>query len=385
MRNRKASVVRFLQYPSRMALPSARLFVPFRCSRTRRPSWAAPFVLIVALTACETPAVRWVDTEAEATNLPSPLTYPPYVATDSTLQASSPYADFLLTQDLWREAGGTSLLAPAAAAMAEAGDVVEPHAMLPAVQTAPAPLTSLGNGNAPVDSLRCARSIRIVSAGARGQVAVWWSRGAGGRVRLAAAWRDSIMAPTPDSAAGGAAGAPVGAPARAWRGPIMVDSLDQGPGDAQAAERGAYGCARPAPSLAIDKKYGYVHVAYALTGPEGPGVFYAHQMDPRSQFEPPIAIIYGERIGDARVAVDGDLVAVAYEDPNSGLGRRKIGLAVSRTAGHLFEDRLTASGGISNARDPHLIVRGRAVVVGWSETADGADPVFRLRRARVAR
>ena len=81
----------------------------------------------------------------------------------------------------------------------------------------------------------------------------------------------------------------------------------------------------------------------------------------------------------------GDVVAVAYEDPNSGLGRRKIGLAVSRTSGHLFEDRLTASGGISNARDPHVIVRGRAVVVGWSETADGADPVFRLRRARVER
>ena len=81
----------------------------------------------------------------------------------------------------------------------------------------------------------------------------------------------------------------------------------------------------------------------------------------------------------------GDVVAVAYEDPNSGLGRRKIGLAVSRTSGHLFEDRLAASGGISNARDPHVIVRGRAVVVGWSETATGSDPIFRLRRARVER
>ena len=381
----KASVVRFLQYPSRMALLPARLPVPLRLSRTRRSPWAAPFVLILALTACETPSVRWVDADAEATSLPSPLTYPPSVATDSTLLASSPYADFLLTQDLWREAGGISLLAPAAAAMAEARDSVAPHAMLPAVQTAPAPLTSLGNGHAPIDSLRCARSMRIVSAGARGQVAVWWSRGAGGRVRLAAAWRDSVVAQAVDSAAGGAAGAAVAVSSAAWRGPIMVDSLDQGPGDAQAADRGAYGCARPAPSVAIDEKYGYVHVAYALTGPEGPGVFYAHQMDPRSQFEPPVAIIYGERIGDARVAVDGDVVAVAYEDPNSGLGRRKIGLAISRTSGHLFEGRLTASGGISNARDPHVLVRGRAVVVGWSETADGSDPIFRLRRARVER
>ncbi len=329
--------------------------------------------------------MSWVDAEAVATDLPSPLVYPPFVATDSTLEAATPYADFLLTQDLWREAGGTSLLEPTISAMPEAKESVENHATLPPVQTAPAPMTLLGNGSAPADAMRCARSLRIVSAGARGQVAVWWSRGAGGRVLLAAAWRDSIQTATSDSAAVAVAGAPVVAAAGAWRGPILVDSLDQGPGDAQAADRGAYGCARPAPSVAVDKKYGYVHVAYALTGPEGPGVFYAHQMDPRSQFEPPVAILYGERLGDARVAVDGDLVVVVYEDPNSGLDRRKIGLAVSRTSGHLFEDRLTASGGISNAEDPHVLVRGRAVVVGWSETAAGSDAMFRLRRARVER
>jgi hypothetical protein len=368
-----------------MALPSARVPAPFRQSRNRRPILVAPLAFTLLLTACEKPVIQWADADAVATELPSPLTYPPYVATDSTLEAASPYADFLLTQDLWREAGGTNLLEPTISAMPESKETVENHATLPPVQTAPAPLTSLGNGNAPTDSLRCARSIRIVSAGARGHVAVWWSRGGGGRVRLAAAWRDSVVAPAADSASGGGSGATAAPPGSAWRGPIMVDSLDQGPGDAQAAERGAYGCARPAPSVVVDKKNGYVHVAYALTGPEGPGVFYAHQMDPRSQFEPPVAIIYGERIGDARVAVDGDVVAVVYEDPNSGLGRRKIGLAISRTSGHLFEDRLTASGGISNARDPHVIVRGRAVVVGWSETAVGAEPVFRLRRARVER
>ena len=369
--------MRILQYPSRMALPpvrtSAPIRIPIRRSRNRRYQMLASVALALLCTACEKPAVSWVDAEAVATDLPSPLDYPPYLATDSTLDASSLYADFLLTQDLWREVGGTSLLEPTIAAMSEAKDSVANHTMLPPVQTAPAPLSSLGNGIAPADSMRCARSIRIVSAGARGQVAVWWSRGDGGRVRLAAAWRDSVVAATSDSAA------------RAWRGPILVDSLDQGPGDAQAADRGAYGCARPAPSVVVDKKYGYVHVAYALTGPEGPGVFYAHQMDPRSQFEPPVAIIYGERLGDARVAVDGDVVAVVYEDPNSGTGRRKIGLAVSRTAGHLFEDRLTASGGISNSRDPHVLVRGRAVVVGWSETAAGSDAIFRLRRARVER
>lgn len=164
MRNLKASVVRILQYPSRMALPPARTSAPFRLSRNRRQALMLPFALALALgvTGCEKPAVRWVDADAVATNLPSPLVYPPYVATDSTLDASSPYADFLLTQDRWREAGGTNLLEPTMVAMPEAKDSIENHAMLPAVQTAPAPLTSLGNGNAPADSLRCARSIRLV-------------------------------------------------------------------------------------------------------------------------------------------------------------------------------------------------------------------------------
>ena len=368
-----------------MVLPPVHTLAPFRVPRNHRRYVLVPVAFTLLLAACEKPAVGWVDAAAVATNLPSPLVYPPYVATDSTLDASSPYADFLLTQDLWREAGGSNLLEPTISAMAEATQTVGNHAMLPPVQTAPAPLTSLGSGNAPADALRCARSLRLASAGARGQVAVWWSRAGEGRVRLAAAWRDSAIAPPIDSAAGGASGAVAGTVAGAWRGPIMIDSLDQGPGDAQAADRGAYGCARAAPSVAVDQKNGYVHVAYALTGPEGPGVFYAHQMDPRSQFEPPVAIIYGDRLGDARVAVDGDVVAVAYEDPNGGVGRRKIGLALSRTSGHLFEDRLEASSGISNARDPHVVVRGRAVVVGWSETAVGSDPLFRLRRARVER
>lgn len=335
--------------------------------------------LLLAVTACEQPVVSWVDPEAEATTLPSPLVFPPSVAPDSTLVATSPYADFLLTRDLLREVGGAALLAPALDAMPEAREALTSPATLPPVATGPAPRTALGDGALPDDPQRCARSVRVAEAGARGEVAVWWHRADGGRVHLAAAWRDGVAAP-----AEAAEGAPV--VPRAWRGPILIDTLDQGPGDAQAADRGAHGCARPAPSVAVDRTNGYVHVTYALTGPEGPGVFYAHQMDPRSAFEPPVAIIYGDRLGVARLAVDGEAVAVVYEDPNSGVGRRRIGLAVSRTAGHLFEDRLTASSATADARDPHVVVRGRAVVVGWSELAAGpADPVFRQRRARFLR
>ena len=120
MRNRKASVIRILHYPSRMALPSVCPLAAFPVSWSHRPRLAAPLAFLFALAACDTPPVRWVDAEAVATSLPSPLAYPPYVATDSTLNAASPQADFLLTQDRWREAGGQSLLEPTIAAMAEA-------------------------------------------------------------------------------------------------------------------------------------------------------------------------------------------------------------------------------------------------------------------------
>ena len=168
-----------------------------------------------------------------------------------------------------------------------------------------------------------------------------------------------------------------------WRGPFLVDTLDQGPQDARAAERGAVGCARPAPGVVVDDRHGWVHVAYALTGPEGSGVFYAHQMDPRAPFEVPVAVVYGDRLGTVRVAAAGDVVAVAYDDPNSG-ARPAVALALSRTGGHVFEERRLAGDGTGTAEDPHVAVRGRAVVVGWSERpAPGAPPVFRTRRALV--
>lgn len=324
-------------------------------------------VLVAGLAGCEAPAAQWLDAEPVATTKPSPLRHPPFTPYDSTLADSTPVAAFLLTQDQLREAGAVTLLAEPLDAIPEAAQSMSAAAALPSMSMPPAPAGSLGEGDVPLDASRCARSLRLAVAPGRGRVAVWWTRVTGGRVHLAAAWRDSI-------AAEGRLGA--------WRGPILVDTLDQGPRDAQASDRGAYGCARPAPSLAVDSLNGYVHVAYALTGPEGPGVFYAHQMDPRAAFEPPVAVLYGERLGEARVASHGELVAVAYEDPNSR-GRVITAVAISRTAGHLFETRLTASGG-TTARDPHVAVRGKAVVVGWSDfPSPDADPVFKIRRAIV--
>jgi len=313
--------------------------------------------------------VSWADDAAVATTDPSPLTHPVVVPIDSAMRESVPTAPLLQLQDLLRETRAIALLAPRLTAMPESRLRAEPQPVMPmSMATAPPPAAlSLGDGEAPIDSLRCARSLREALAPTHGRVAVWWSRRERGRVMLLAAWRDTLAA---QSTLG------------AWRGPIVVDSLDQGPGDAQASSRGSAGCARPAPSVVVDDTHGYVHVGYALTGPEGPGVFYAHQMDPRAAFETPQAIVYGDRLGAVRVSASGDVVAIAYDDPNGG-ERPRIGLAVSRTSGHLFEDRMIASSAVANARDPYVAFRGRAIVVGWSEMPKGGEPIFVVRRAVV--
>jgi hypothetical protein len=317
-------------------------------------------------TACDDKAVVWVDEAPIVSAAPSPLAHPPYVPMDSGLRADSPEAEFLLVQDLMREAGAATLLSQTLMDMPEANEAVAMGEMLPMLPMAMAPLTPMGDGDEPLDTARCARSLRMALAPRRGRVAVWWSRRENSKVWLQAAWRDTMPAE-------GRLGA--------WRGPIVVDSVDQGPGDAQAADRGAAGCDRPPPSVVVDDTHGYVHVAYVLVGPEGPGVFYAHQMDPRATFELPAVIMYGDRLGTVRVAASGNLVAVVYEDPNSG-ARPRVGLAVSNTSGHTFEDRLTASGSSSIAHDPYVVVRGRAIVQGWSELPPaGGEPTFRIRRA----
>lgn len=340
---------------------------------TVRPrSFSSPLLaaLLLLASACEAPAVSWVDDAAVATADPSPLTHPPVVAIDSTMRESAPTASLLQLQDLLRETSAQGLLVPRLDAMPESRLRAEAQPVTPMTMamSAPPAALSLGDGDMPVDSLRCARSLREALAPMHGRVAVWWSRRERGRVMLLAAWRDTLVA---ESRLG------------AWRGPIVVDSLDQGPGDAQASLRGSAGCSRPAPSVVVDDTHGYVHVGYALTGPEGPGVFYAHQMDPRAGFETPQAIVYGERLGAVRVAASGDVVVLAYDDPNGG-ERPRIGLAVSRTSGHVFEDRIIASSKIANASDPYVALRGRAIVVGWSEVpTGGGDAGFRVRRAVV--
>ena len=131
------------------------------------------------------------------------------------------------------------------------------------------------------------------------------------------------------------------------------------------ADRGANGCRRPAASVAADAATGYVHVAYALVAPGAPGVFFAHSMPGHFMFHAPVPIVYGERPGRTSVAASGDVVAVAYEDPNAAEPR--VGLALSRTLGHTFEHRVAASTGVGAAVEPRVALAGGTVAVAWRQ------------------
>ena len=141
---------------------------------------------------------------------------------------------------------------------------------------------------------------------------------------------------------------------RAWSPPAAIDTTDQS----------VSGCRRVPPAIAADSASGYVHVVFALLGREGPGLFYAHSMDAGATFHSAVPIFYGDRLGRASVAADGDVVAVAFEDPNSRAPR--IGLALSHTMGHIFEDRmLSISDDNEIATRPLVAVKGSRLAVAW--------------------
>lgn len=156
---------------------------------------------------------------------------------------------------------------------------------------------------------------------------------------------------------------------RTWKAPTSVDSTDVG----------AAGCTRPAPGLAADGAT--VHIVYSLTSSEGTGIFFAHSMDHATLFHSPVAIVYGDRMGAADVAVRGDLVVVAYEDINDP---SRIGLAISRTMGHIFEQRTTVASGAGTVAAPQVALSGRTVAVSWKQES-AADSVKAVRMLRIGR
>jgi hypothetical protein len=198
----------------------------------------------------------------------------------------------------------------------------------------------------------CAGSLRVAAA-RRTLVAIWWAPRPDSGARLLSARSDD----------GG----------RSWSAPAPVDTTDVGEG----------GCRREPPAIAADTTSGYVHATYALQAAEGPGLFFSHSMDGGVTFHAPVPILYGERLGRTSVAADGDLVAVAFEDPNSSNPR--IGLALSRTMGHIFEHRiLPVSDDNGIAARPLAAVRGRRVAVAWEPgPPDASSPTLSVRTGTV--
>jgi len=202
----------------------------------------------------------------------------------------------------------------------------------------------------PPESSVCPGSLALSRAGHR-VYAAWWRVRADSGARLLAAHSDDE--------------------GRVWSAPAPVDTTDQS----------VSGCRRAPPAIAADSASGYVHVAFALLGREGPGLFYAHSMDAGATFHAAVPIFYGDRLGHSSVAADGDVVAVAFEDPNSRAPR--IGLALSRTMGHIFEERLLPiSDDNEIASRPLVAVRGRHLAVAWLR-GDPSDDRPDLRAVRT--
>lgn len=202
----------------------------------------------------------------------------------------------------------------------------------------PGPLQSVPSRSA------CPGSLRVSKKGAH-EYAAWWESKPDSSVVLMSSHSNG----------------------RAWETPVIADSTD----------RGARGCGRPAPAIAADDSSGYIHLAYFAEPESGSGVFFAHSMDNGATFHSPVPIVFGRNPSRATVASSGDRVAVAYEDPNAR--QPLIGIALSKTMGHIFEDRIRATSENGRARQPVVRIAGDSIRLWWSEYS--ADPAVSATRA----
>jgi len=137
-----------------------------------------------------------------------------------------------------------------------------------------------------------------------------------------------------------------------WTPSVAVDTADVS----------ARGCDRPSPSIAATGAD--VHVVYAMRSAEGTGVFLAHSMDRGAMFHAPIPVSYGDRLVETAVAADGQVVAVAYEEPSGAPDA--VRLALSRSQGHIVEVHMPASRAVDGARSPRVAIAVGRVAVAWT-------------------
>jgi len=197
----------------------------------------------------------------------------------------------------------------------------------------PEPLEYPGPGQSGPEVPQCPASLRIASAG-RFSYAVWWQARADSSAMLMASRSSGGMG---------------------WSHPVIADSTDHG----------VRGCGRPAPSIAADSVSGYVHLAYFAEPANGSGVFFAHSMDSSATFHSPVPIVFGKNPSRTSTASAGDRVVVAYEDPNDV--RPRIGLALSKTMGHIFDETVLATPESGRALQPVVRIGRDSVRLWWSE------------------
>lgn len=190
-------------------------------------------------------------------------------------------------------------------------------ANLPAITVAPAP---------------CIRSIR--TAGTRPDLfRVWWASRSDSSVVLS-------MQHSPDAGS-------------TWDPVVEVESRD----------KGRRACDRPPPGIFYDPLSSYLHLVYFIEGSDGAGVFFAHSMDEGKLFHAPVAVVYGNAPSVASVAANGDSVVVVFEDPNATTPR--IGMALSRSAGHIFEQRGQVTPDDVQAVAPWVALDHGRITVWW--------------------
>jgi hypothetical protein len=198
----------------------------------------------------------------------------------------------------------------------------------------------------------CPASARVATSGASGveRYVAWW-------------------APRPDSSAALLSARSTDG-GRNWSAPEAVDTADHHP----------LGCNRPAPAIAADSSSGYVHVAYSMRDAQGAGVFFSHSMDHGTMFHSPVTIMYGDQLTDVAIAARADTVVVAFIDPSSD--HPQLGLALSHTMGHIFEQRLTVPSS-SDAFTPAIAIAPGRIAAAWVHRVPDGETSVVTRTGRL--
>lgn len=146
--------------------------------------------------------------------------------------------------------------------------------------------------------------------------------------------------------------------------------------EVETRDRGRRSCQRPAPGITYDSASGYVYLVYFVEAADGAGVFFAHSMDKGGMFHSPVPVVYGNTPSLASVAAHGDSVVVVFEDPNSTTPR--IGIVLSHTTGHLFDQRGQVTPDDVAAVTPWVALNHKRITVWWKTPALTTEPIDRV-------